>query len=281
MATILLLVVLAVVLFWGVGAYNGLISLKNQVQNGWTQIDVQLKRRHDLIPNLVNTVKGAMEYERGTMEAVVSARAKAMGAQGVKATAEAEGQLTQALGKLFALMENYPDLKATANVLQLQEELTSTENRIGFSPGSTTTTSPPSTTPRSSSSPPTSWRASPRRRRPTSGSLPMPASARCRPWTCPPAHRACERRQPLRAAGGQPPPVGVAGRRVRGLLRLGRIRRRLRLLPPDRRRPARRVSPCHPLHRPADHRRGRAPSAISRGRPARAACSLRQGRGRW
>ena len=74
-----------------------------------------------------------MEYERGTMEAVISARAKAMGAQGVKATAEAEGQLTQALGKLFALMENYPDLKATANVLQLQEELTSTENRIGFS----------------------------------------------------------------------------------------------------------------------------------------------------
>lgn len=133
MTTIIILVALAVVLLWAVGAYNGLISLRNQVQNGWTQIDVQLKRRHDLIPNLVNTVKGAMEYERGTMEAVISARAKAMGAQGVKATAEAEGQLTQALGKLFALMENYPDLKATANVLQLQEELTSTENRIGFS----------------------------------------------------------------------------------------------------------------------------------------------------
>ena len=133
MTTIILLVALAVVLLWAVGAYNGLISLRNQVQNGWTQIDVQLKRRHDLIPNLVNTVKGAMEYERGTMEAVISARAKAMGAQGVKATAEAEGQLKQALGKLFALMENYPDLKATANVLQLQEELTSTENRIGFS----------------------------------------------------------------------------------------------------------------------------------------------------
>lgn len=133
MTTIILLVALAVVLLWAVGAYNGLISLRNQVQNGWTQIDVQLKRRHDLIPNLVNTVKGAMEYERGTMEAVISARAKAMGAQGVKETAEAEGQLTQALGKLFALMENYPDLKATANVLQLQEELTSTENRIGFS----------------------------------------------------------------------------------------------------------------------------------------------------
>ena len=128
-----ILILLVAAVLWAVGAYNGLIGLRNQVQNGWTQIDVQLKRRHDLIPNLVNTVKGAMEYERGTMEAVIAARAKAVGAQGVKATAEAEGQLTQALGKLFALMENYPDLKATANVLQLQEELTSTENKIGFS----------------------------------------------------------------------------------------------------------------------------------------------------
>jgi LemA protein len=129
----IILILLVVAVLWMVGAYNGLIGLRNQVTNGWTQIDVQLKRRHDLIPNLVNTVKGAMEYERGTMEAVIAARAKAMGAQGVKATAEAEGQLSQSLGKLFALMENYPDLKATANVLQLQEELTSTENRIGFS----------------------------------------------------------------------------------------------------------------------------------------------------
>lgn len=132
MSYVLLFVLVAVVL-WGVSAYNGLIGLKNQVQNGWTQIDVQLKRRHDLIPNLVSTVKGAMEYERGTMEAVIAARARAVGAQGVKATAEAEGELTQALGRLFALMENYPQLKATANVLQLQEELASTENRIGFS----------------------------------------------------------------------------------------------------------------------------------------------------
>jgi LemA protein len=129
----IILILLVVAVLWMVGAYNSLIGLRNQVTNGWTQIDVQLKRRHDLIPNLVNTVKGAMEYERGTMEAVIAARAKAMGAQGVKATAEAEGQLSQSLGKLFALMENYPDLKATANVLQLQEELTSTENRIGFS----------------------------------------------------------------------------------------------------------------------------------------------------
>jgi LemA protein len=133
MTTIIFFAVIAAIVLWGVGAYNGLISFKNQTQNAWTQIDVQLKRRHDLIPNLVNTVKGAMDYERGTMEAVINARSKAMSVQGVKATAEAEGQLTQALGKLFALMENYPDLKATKNVLQLQEELTSTENRIGFS----------------------------------------------------------------------------------------------------------------------------------------------------
>lgn len=133
MLTITVLVVLGAVLVWGIGAYNGLINLRNQVKNGWTQIDVQLKRRHDLIPNLVNTVKGAMDYERGTMEAVIAARAKAMSVQGVKATAEAEGQLTQAIGRLFAVVERYPDLKATANVLQLQEELTSTESRIGFS----------------------------------------------------------------------------------------------------------------------------------------------------
>lgn len=133
MALLVLLGLVVLVGIWAVASYNRLVGLKNKKDNGWKQIDIQLKRRHDLIPNLVNTVKGAMEYERGTMEAVISARAKAMGAQGVKATAEAEGQLTQALGKLFALMENYPDLKATANVLQLQEELTSTENRIGFS----------------------------------------------------------------------------------------------------------------------------------------------------
>ncbi|MEP6571078.1 MAG: LemA family protein [Gemmatimonadota bacterium] len=112
--------------------YNGLIALKNQVANAWKQIDVQLKRRHDLIPNLVNTVKGAMDFEKTTLEAVISARNKAVSATGVPATAQAEGQLTQALGKLFALTEAYPDLKATGNVAQLQEELTSTENKIGF-----------------------------------------------------------------------------------------------------------------------------------------------------
>jgi LemA protein len=128
----ILLIVLVVVALWVMGAYNSLVALKNQVVNAWKQIDVQLKRRHDLIPNLVNTVKGAMDFERSTLEAVISARNKAVSAQGVPATAKAEGELTQALGRLFALTEAYPDLKSSQNVLQLQEELTSTENKIGF-----------------------------------------------------------------------------------------------------------------------------------------------------
>ncbi len=133
MAALLILVVVAAVLvLWIIGAYNGLIALKNQVANAWKQIDVQLKRRHDLIPNLINTVKGAMDFERTTLEAVISARNKAVSATGVAQTAKAEGELTQALGRLFALTEAYPDLKATGNVAQLQEELTSTENKIGF-----------------------------------------------------------------------------------------------------------------------------------------------------
>jgi LemA protein len=132
MSTIVLLAVLAGVVLWVAGAYNGLVSLKNQVVNAWKQIDVQLKRRHDLIPNLVNTVKGAMDFERSTLDAVISARNRAVGATGVRQTAQAEGELTQALGRLFALTEAYPDLKATGNVAQLQEELTSTENKIGF-----------------------------------------------------------------------------------------------------------------------------------------------------
>jgi LemA protein len=132
MGLILLLAIGAVIALWLVGAYNSLITLKNRVVNAWKQIDVQLKRRHDLIPNLVNTVKGSMEFERSTLEAVISARAKAVGASGVRATAQAEGELTQALGRLFALTENYPDLKSNQNVLQLQEELTSTENKISF-----------------------------------------------------------------------------------------------------------------------------------------------------
>ncbi len=132
MELIILLVVVAVLVFWMIGAFNALVTLKNQVLNAWKQIDVQLKRRHDLIPNLVNTVKGAMEFERGTLEAVISARNKAVSATTVKETARAEGELTQALGRLFALTEAYPELKTNANILSLQEELTSTENKVGF-----------------------------------------------------------------------------------------------------------------------------------------------------
>lgn len=129
----ILLGLVAIGVVWLIATYNTLIHLKNQVINGWKQIDVQLKRRHDLVPNLVNTVKGAMDFERETMEAVIAARNSAVNASGVKQTAQAEGMLTQTLGKLFALVEAYPDLKATGNIAQLQEELTSTENKIGFS----------------------------------------------------------------------------------------------------------------------------------------------------
>ncbi len=129
---IILLVVAAAIVLWVITAYNRLIALKNQVANAWKQIDVQLKRRHDLIPNLVNAVKGAMDFEKGTLEAVIAARNKAVAANGVAQVAKAEGELTQALGRLFALSENYPQLKATANIQQLQEELTSTENKVSF-----------------------------------------------------------------------------------------------------------------------------------------------------
>ncbi|HWA56433.1 MAG TPA: LemA family protein [Gemmatimonadales bacterium] len=128
-----LLAVVVVVVLWVIGAYNRLIALKNQVANAWKQIDVQLKRRHDLIPNLVNAVKGAMDFEKSTLEAVIAARNKAVSATGVAQVAKAEGELTQALGRLFALSENYPQLKATSNIQQLQEELVSTENKVGFS----------------------------------------------------------------------------------------------------------------------------------------------------
>ncbi|HKV52360.1 MAG TPA: LemA family protein [Gemmatimonadaceae bacterium] len=143
MGLIVLLIIVVLLGFWFMSAYNGLIALKNQVFNAWKQIDVQLKRRHDLIPNLVETVKGAMNFERETLEAVVAARAKAISvqapaagaapsAQQVQQTAAAESQLSGALGKLFAVVEAYPDLKSTGNVAQLQEELTSTENKIAF-----------------------------------------------------------------------------------------------------------------------------------------------------
>jgi LemA protein len=128
----ILLAVLGLLLLGVVLIYNSLVSIRNDVQSSWKQIDVQLKRRHDLIPNLVSTVKGAMEFEQDTLEKVISARAKAVSAGTPASKAEAENMLTQALGKLFAVMENYPALKSNQNVMQLQEELTSTENRIAF-----------------------------------------------------------------------------------------------------------------------------------------------------
>ncbi len=132
---IALLIVALVVVVLGVSAYNGLIALKNQTANAWKQIDVQLKRRHDLIPNLLNAVKGAMNFERETLEAVVKARNQAIDAGisgNVPKVAAVEGQLTGALHRLLAVVEAYPDLKATGNISQLQEELTSTENKIAF-----------------------------------------------------------------------------------------------------------------------------------------------------
>jgi LemA protein len=133
MAPLFVVVGLVVVAaLWAVGIYNRLIGLRNQKENGWKQIDVQLKRRHDLIPNLVNTVKGAMDFERGTLTAVMDARARAMAAAGPADASRKEGELTQALGRLFAVAENYPQLKANENVKMLQEELSSTENKIGF-----------------------------------------------------------------------------------------------------------------------------------------------------
>ena len=117
---------------WIVWTYNGLVALRHQIQNAWKQMEVQLKRRYDLIPNLVETVKGYMKYEQHTLQSVIDARSRAMASTGVKEAAAAQGALSQSLGKIFALMENYPELKANENVLRLQEELTTTENQIAF-----------------------------------------------------------------------------------------------------------------------------------------------------
>jgi len=117
---------------WIVLTYNSLTALSHQLQNAWKQIDVQLKRRYDLIPNLVETVKGVMKYEQETLAKVIEARSRAMASSGVKESAEAQNALSQSLGKIFVLMENYPELKANQNVLQLQEELTTTENQLAF-----------------------------------------------------------------------------------------------------------------------------------------------------
>ena len=132
MALLTVVGIIVLLVLWVVAIYNRLIGLRNQTLNGWRQIDVQLKRRHDLIPNLVNTVRGAMEFERDTLTMVMEARARAVGATGPADAARKEGELSQALGRLFALAENYPVLKANENVKLLQEELTSTENKVGF-----------------------------------------------------------------------------------------------------------------------------------------------------
>lgn len=144
-ALIVLIVIIVLIALWVLGIYNRLVRLKNQVSNAWSQIDVQLQRRYDLIPNLVESVKGYMTYERGTLEAVISARNRASNAReaiaksdvpdeaAMKELASAETQLKGSLGNIFALAENYPQLRASENMQQLQEELTSTENKVAYS----------------------------------------------------------------------------------------------------------------------------------------------------
>lgn len=126
------LIVLAVIVIWLIASYNGLVSLRQGTRNAWGQIDVQLKRRYDLIPNLVETVKGYMKHEQDTLTKVIEARNRAMSATGVRDKAAAESQLVGALGGFFALAEAYPELKSNENMLSLQEELKSTENKISF-----------------------------------------------------------------------------------------------------------------------------------------------------
>ncbi len=130
--TLIVLGLLAVLLLWFVAVYNGLVALRNRVKAAWSQIDVQLKRRYDLIPNLVNTVKGYMKHEAGIFEKIAAARAGAMAASTPAEKGAAEGILTGALRQLIAVAENYPDVKANANATALMEELASTENRVGF-----------------------------------------------------------------------------------------------------------------------------------------------------
>jgi len=143
METIIVLVVLAALVIWGVSIYNNLVTKKNRYENAFSQIEVQLKRRYDLIPNLIETAKGYMAHERETLEAVINARNQAMAglkaaaadpsnSGAIKELAGAEGALGGALGRLNVVMEAYPDLKANENMMQLSEELTSTENKVAF-----------------------------------------------------------------------------------------------------------------------------------------------------
>lgn len=131
--TLIIIGAIVLLVFFLIGIYNSLVRLKNAVKNAWAQIEVQLKRRHDLIPNLIETVKGYMVHERDTLENITKARSNAMQADGVAGKIAAEGALTGAMGRLNIAMENYPDLKANQNFLALQEELASTENKLSFS----------------------------------------------------------------------------------------------------------------------------------------------------
>ncbi|NIA23000.1 MAG: LemA family protein [Proteobacteria bacterium] len=131
-AIIVLIVIIVLIIMYIVGVYNTLVASRVRINNAWASIDVQLKRRYDLIPNLVNAVKGYMEHEKEIFIRVTQARSNAMNANGVAEKAKAEGALTNTLKSLFAVMENYPNIKANENMMQLQEELTSTENKISF-----------------------------------------------------------------------------------------------------------------------------------------------------
>ena len=131
-ALIIIVVIVALIVFWLIGAYNGLVSLRNKVRDQWSQIDVLLKRRADLIPNLVETVKGYASHESGTLEAVIAARNKAVAAPSKEEEMKANGELTGALNRLFALAESYPDLKANENFKDLQQNLKDTEDKISY-----------------------------------------------------------------------------------------------------------------------------------------------------
>ena len=133
LSLIIILAIIVILILWMFGMYNGLVRMRNQVRNAWSQIDVQLKRRHDLIPNLVETARGYMKHERETLEAITKARNLAVQANGVAEQGKAEGQLNEAISRFLVVVENYPDLKASQNFLALQEELTTTENKVSFS----------------------------------------------------------------------------------------------------------------------------------------------------